>query len=85
MGNSLAHAVAHFKTRHMKLTELIEVRISTGDIRVELVVIANREYRSVHLPQLVDILLRYVTKSDVSPACCFAAFAHLHTDRCRVG
>lgn len=62
-----------------KLTELIEVRISAGDVRVELVVIANGEYRSVHLPQLVDVLLRYIPKSDISTTCCLlAAFAHLY-------
>lgn len=50
------------------LTELIEVWVSVGDIGIKLVVVANREDRSVHLPQLVHIRLCDIPKCDVPSA-----------------
>lgn len=49
------------------LTVLSEIRIGTGDVDVKFVVIPNREYGSIHLPQVMDVVLRDVPKGDFPP------------------
>lgn len=52
----------------LTLTELIEVWVSVGDVGIKLVVVANREDRSIHLSQLVHVSLCDIPKSDVPSA-----------------
>lgn len=61
--------VPHISNKHniviIQLTKLIKILICAGDVGVKLVVIANREYGSIHSSQLVDVRLCDIPKSDV--------------------
>lgn len=58
---------SHDNVENSTLTVLSKIRIGAGDVDVKLVVIPHREYGSIHLPQVMDVVLRDVTKGDFPP------------------
>lgn len=47
------------------LTQLVEVRVSVRQVLVERIRVSDREYRSVHIAKMVDIVSRNASEADI--------------------